>query len=215
MNKMTLYHGTSSNRLDAILRDGILPQKEDYGNWGNTVPSKNGLIYLSECYALHFAGAACNNWGGVPVVFMVDIPFERLYPDEDGLAQYYVMEHGGDLMEVTRNLNPLNLKYLTKQSLNLIGNCSCTNVWKTEIIAYVRFHEAGSLIRYTDASISILNYHVLGRYYRDMHRWLFDPTKSFPSRLAPFNMKSEYEDKFIREMNKRKDFDLVQLDKET
>ncbi len=81
---MKLYHGTSSDHLDSILKHGLQPRGQKKGNW-KEFPSRPDMVYLTTTFAPYFATMS----GGNPLI--VEIDLEQLdkcflYPDEDYIS---------------------------------------------------------------------------------------------------------------------------------
>jgi hypothetical protein len=60
---ITLYQGTTSNRLNSILREGILPRKEtgiDNWNWDGDKSSIENEVYMTNKWHYFYA---FNSWG--------------------------------------------------------------------------------------------------------------------------------------------------------
>lgn len=79
-----MYHGTSSELLPAILRDGLLPipprkrQRSATGGWVYLTPNRTGM-----CSAENYAHEAAYAFGGDAVILRVIVPWQDLAPDLD------------------------------------------------------------------------------------------------------------------------------------
>jgi len=67
---MRICHGTSSIHLESILREGLKPRGTKASNW--KAASHADLVYLSQAYALHYAGNAVDKEGGNIVLVEID-----------------------------------------------------------------------------------------------------------------------------------------------
>jgi hypothetical protein len=184
----TLLHGTSTAAIDAMLRDGILPRgKTGRDNYRHSVGSNPRSVYLSTCYALHFAYNAAGP-GADPVVVEVDVAslpegagkWHALHADEDALEQ---ANRGRDDLPADWNMKRRTTWYRQRahmyraiDSLNVMGTC-----------AYRGTIPAGAILRYCivprdrvmrlilaafDPLICIDNFRIIGERHAQFHRWL-------------------------------------------
>src|SRR5438552_677016 len=91
-----LYHGTSSQHLEAILRNGIEPRavRGAPSNW-QELPSHPEMVYLTTTYPGYYAAA---NLEPTDSLLLVEVEVARLdsklfYPDEDYLG-HLLVQHG-------------------------------------------------------------------------------------------------------------------------
>ncbi len=85
---MKLYHGTSKQALEGILKEGILPRKEGVCNW-EKYPSSPKMVYLTVAYPFYFGLVHASKSEEI-VVLEIDsdlLATSKLYPDEDYLSQ--------------------------------------------------------------------------------------------------------------------------------
>ena len=86
---MDLYHGTSTEHLDVILRDGLLPRAKTKhsGNWEGRIQSKSEFVYLTTASPVYYAYAAAAERDDEDLVVIQVDPFNlELFPDEDFIA---------------------------------------------------------------------------------------------------------------------------------
>lgn len=185
-----LYHGTSYKHLQDILKHGIKPRGDSsVGNWDHSCHSNAQAVYLTNAYALYFAGAALKEDAptGTPLVVLeVDealLDSSRLHADEDALEQ---MGRGRDGLPKSWTMKRRNEYYKKKMtdyshtlSLQALGNCTYFGTVPCEAIKRVAIVEqqvySEMMLRGYDPVISIMNYRLLGDRYRDASKWLFDP----------------------------------------
>lgn len=190
---MKLYHGTSERHLESILRDGIHPRSKRKGNWTHTVNSANGVVYLTNAYAIFFAECAVKG-DERGVVLEIDTnklsPFD-LVPDEDALAQAF--RHNApdrvptsqwlelDLIGKTKWFRKKIKNYadgeMWKRSIEYLGNCGHLGIIPPHAITrYAIIGDGAHTTRMAgmDPTISAMNYYMVGCKYRNMLRWLFN-----------------------------------------
>ncbi len=191
---MILYHGTSSKKLNSILKRGLRPRglsRKDAG-WGN-YPSAIDRIYITDCYAFFFSFNAASIFKGDPIVFEIEIPeddemvMKKLVPDEDALAQSNCKDmpwlDSLSLVERTKywQLEAPRFPQLAIPSLEALGTCAIMGSipWKTEgrkgkhwgITKYVNVPDDFCL-RF-DPTISLLNHKVMGeRYHKALKQFV-------------------------------------------
>lgn len=194
---MKLYHGTSEANLDAILRDGIVPRglRNKNGNWEHTVESNPEVVYLTNCYAAYFAlNASATDAGdhfemtrGLILEIDTDLVDDWfLVPDED------VMEQAGrdrdDLPgEWTMEERTVFYRKQLKEhfgrgtwqaSIDGMGTCGHWGTVPPEAITryvVIDWKALPVVVRELalDPCITLMNYHVLSKKYRDVTAWLF------------------------------------------
>jgi hypothetical protein len=195
---MKLYHGTSADRIDRILEEGLLPRElsKEQTNFADA-PSHEGCVYLSHCYAPYFASVATAENAGRKAGLLdklkkarsrfalieVDVRRNRLRPDEDFLEQ---------ATRDTQNMPPGTMlgrtmwfrerlerySHLWVESLSHLGTVAHHGaITPDEITRVVEFDprtnaQVASLC--ADPSISLLNHHVLARKYETLTKWFFE-----------------------------------------
>jgi len=183
---MKLYHGTSYQNMDRILKNGIIPRTNINGNWEEH-PSRDGHVYLTTSYPFYFAYvAAANKDAAISVVFEIDtdrLDYNNFYPDEDFIYEVVKKEHPEILhKDIKDNLE--DYKYNWEVSLRHLGNCSyegkipLTSISRYCIVDYKK--RAVLAMQIMDPSISILNYKYRGEYYRNLVSWFFGDRKEHP-----------------------------------
>lgn len=134
---MNLIHLTSERWLASIQESGIQPGDVcGHGNW--TLASRPGLVYLTDCHAVHYMMAAANHDSGhAPALIEVEVSRKHLLPDEDYLGQVEWRRTGGDpqgrataavrraehrrLLDITSRLDPREHRHLWRDSLGRLG----------------------------------------------------------------------------------------------
>lgn len=105
---VTLYHGTSSNRLNLILREGILPRKDTgIDNWkgdGEEKSSIDNVVYMTNkwhyFYATNTVWVVANETGSYigeygiiyPCYIECKVPKSLLVMDEDFIKTRYMIK---------------------------------------------------------------------------------------------------------------------------
>lgn len=180
---MHLYHGTSAQHLDAILREGLKPRGRAKGNWKHTIESNPKAVYLTDAYPFHFAEQAAK--GEPLVVFEIDtdelMPW-LFAPDEDFLEQITREQKNwvhvkGDFITRTRWFRKRALKEFQeywKLSLKGMGTCTYYGPIPARSITRYAVVDSKAPIRWlSDPTVSPLNYLILGGFYRDLTRKIF------------------------------------------
>lgn len=177
-----LYHGTSERHLATVLKDGVRPRGKARGNWQHTILSNRNAVYLTIAYPLHYALAASR---GNERLAVLEINVHRLNPfaftpDEDFLEQATRTDpefaHAGGTMAARtkwfrRRLNDYSHHW--ELSLKGLGNCCYHGDIPAEAISRVALLNSGNVLLFSDPTISLLNYRLLGPYYRSLARALF------------------------------------------
>jgi hypothetical protein len=193
---MKLYHGTNGGYLGHILKAGIRPRGPNgRTNWKESVESNPRCVYLTDCYAPHFAMNAAR--GKVPSCAIVEIDTDRLdpgnlYPDEDFLEQIGRDVDGvpGTMAQRTRFYRRQQFTYdwpcsmvdgsvstWWRASLHHLGTCSHRGVIPASAItrAVSWPHEPNVWLGLIwDCSISLLNRQHVGERYQRLTRKLFE-----------------------------------------
>lgn len=163
---VTLYHGTSSRYLEAILREGLRPRSvTGVRNHWKEFPSRPGLVYLTSAYPVYFAVTAADE-GGVPVILKVEVNEEALYPDEDYLVILAAEQSGEELSEIHHLFDPTEYKEMWNLSLGHAG-LACTPEIKADAILDHRVLGNPRLMELSgaDAVPNYINYAVMGTHY--------------------------------------------------
>lgn len=90
-----LYHGTSEEHLDSILKNGLQPRGDRHSNWEGQ-PSRTDCVYLTTNQGFGAARSTSNSSRivvfEIPLIF---IPFDEFLPDEDFIADYRAGNEAG------------------------------------------------------------------------------------------------------------------------
>ncbi|ABS17477.1 hypothetical protein [Brucella anthropi] len=179
---MRICHGTSSIHLDSILREGLKPRGQKPSNW--QASSHADLVYLSQAYALHYAGNAADKEGGDILLVEIDTDLlpasSSMLADEDAILSALSMgiierpsfaNYDPDLALhdvaelITADLDKFaEIGADAEWSLSVIGNCTHHGVIPpdaiTRIVSYSA--EANWWIGFNDPVIAIPNFRYLG-----------------------------------------------------
>lgn len=178
---MILYHGTSEEHLEKIKFKGLQPRDETgISNWDDTIKSKSNLIYLTDCYAIHFACASVKEKSKSNlIVIKVEIDEEDLLPDEDFIAQVMVLQGSEiDLFELTERIDPFAYKHHALDSLNGLGTVAIEEVRPEQIIDFRVVTK--EVWMGSDPSISLMNHSLCSRYYEKLNQYLFGEIDELP-----------------------------------
>lgn len=185
-----LYHGTRAGALPSILAHGLRPRRDRgaAGNWKHSVESNSRAVYLTDAYALHFATNALGARREDLLVLEIDfrtLDPARLAPDEDFLEQATRgrPEHAcaGATMKARtqwfrkRAHSDFSIYWL--ESLRGLGTCTYYGAIPPEAIhRWARLPCAHPLVRMSDPTITLMNYAIMGEYYRRLTQYIFgDP----------------------------------------
>jgi hypothetical protein len=202
-NRLTLYHGTSSAKLDSILKSGLKPQHKS--NWDGLIASKSGLVYLSDAYPLYFAQQACSVHGGNPAVIRVELPPNHpLYPDEDWVARQ--LHRQGEytnfsLDKLTFMVDPTELADHWQDSLKASGNVAAREIPPHMITGYVVIEEKDlgwTLSLGADATPTEMNHMFLGQAYIKALEVLFETNS--PEQAVEAWQRTVYPEEVMEEM---------------
>lgn len=184
-----LYHGTSSSRIDAIVKEGLKCRADlnGVGNWPEEIASAAHRVYLTNAYAPYYALAAAEADGSSHgVVVKLAIPHTMpMVADEDFLAQNKSVTRMHNLGHLTLKERVkfwskfsyqelLDMGLLGALSLAGMGTCAVIGSIPPERILGIRPITAEEWIRIGDPSITIANYKLLGEYYRNVSDALAD-----------------------------------------
>ncbi len=85
---MRLYHGTSERHLESIIANGIRPRCDQSSNW--VAESSDEAVYLTKCYAMHFAANARKSNDEKLIIIEIDTDLlpdpSLLLADEDAVT---------------------------------------------------------------------------------------------------------------------------------
>lgn len=183
---MILYHGTSEAALDEIRQHGVAPRGGDRkrNNWKHTIGSNPKAVYLSKCYALHFASQASNDKENAAII-EVDLDALnqwQLHADEDAIEQ---SNRGRDDLPKDWDIKRRTIYYRTRahhydyeQSLRVMGTCGHRGVVPVSALRRVAILTPQAVIKFIlqacDPLIAIINYQIMGKQHQKFHEWLFD-----------------------------------------
>ena len=187
-----LYHGTSLKALHSILSEG-LQTRDSHGHDSHWTDHESGSdrVYLTNAYAPFFAQVAGGEANALPVILEIDqskLEGWHMVPDEDFVEQVMRsqyesgqattwLEVGGSMERVTRHCRDMIEAYghLHEDSLKYLGTCAYMEDIPPECITGVLIVESGpaSLRAISDPSITLLNYQIMGSYYRNVTGYLF------------------------------------------
>ena len=162
---MILYHGTSPENADIIMKEGFKPRGETgKSNWDHTLPSQEDFIYLTIAYPFHFATAAST--GSIASVIQVEVDEDDFYPDEDFIRQGCKFDNEVEI-DITqyKNCGLLSMIHL--------GNCAVLPE-AIKVIGRKDF-KVSDMIYYSDPTISLMNFKIMSEYYKELtKRWWND-----------------------------------------
>lgn len=141
---MRLYHGTTDRHLPSILKDGLRPRGEQESNW--TAASNHEAVYLTKCYALHFAANSRKSKHEKLVIIEIDTDLlpdaSLLLADEDAVTFAW---QDGALPEFDEE-KQLAFKPLVEQAAYFAGHLKsyaeigCTAGWSLSILGNCTYH---------------------------------------------------------------------------
>lgn len=181
---MKLYHGTSRRALSKILAEGIRPRGKRKGNWTQSVESNPRCVYLTNAYPLYFAINVAKDLSDVAIVEVDSerLRFMNLLPDEDAIEQTNrgqdELPKDWDIIKRTRHYRK-RMPYYAGQwpmSINALGTCCYQGTVPTSAITRVAELDlkANMKMRWaSDPSISLINYRIMGGFYRQLVRHIF------------------------------------------
>lgn len=178
---ITLYHGTSTKYLQAIISSGLMPRYESESNWENA-PSRKDMVYLTNSYAPYFAQQSVPVGSEYqPVVFKVQLSDKicdkRLYPDEDyleqiarnhpeGLPQEYLSMDMKQRTEFFRERLE-HYKIMYANSIQGLGTCAYKGVIPPKFITSYTILDADRILEYSDPTITLMNQRLLADKYQN------------------------------------------------
>jgi len=181
-----LYHGTHSGALPSIRAAGLRPRATRRGNWSHSVESNSRAVYLTDAYPLYFAThAASDRKDRKPMILEIAVDAlnqSRLAPDEDFLEQgsrtlIEVGPRGVDMAERTRWFRRRALSdfsHLWRDSIAHLGTCAYYGTIPPEAITrWAIIPPRHKIIFMCDPIISLMNYKILGEYYRALTGRIF------------------------------------------
>lgn len=179
LNRTRLYHGTSREMLDRILVEGIRPRGELPGNFGHSVASHPGAVYLTDTYPTYFAVGSGRSAGAIIEIDVDALDAGRLRADEDYLAS--TTSGGPSRSNVRRHRDQLvDVLSSWQDSLSGLGTCAYLGtipVTAITRVAIIDFDKApGLACAGADMSISLANFQMCGFDHRAMLAWILgDP----------------------------------------
>ncbi len=179
----TLAHGTRPFVAKRASRHGLKPRGLYRGSaWD--IASRHDSVYLTDSYAFHYAKNATRETDvGLVEVDPTMLMQERFIADEDAIAQCMNPDDGLSLKQRTLKVRP-NLEQWAMQgygaawSLGTLGNCAhigaippgaVKRVVLLKSVCGVGRH-TWFFIQLFDPVVSVLNYRILGPYYRELQK---------------------------------------------
>lgn len=180
---MILYHGTSSQHLEAIRRSGLQSRRitKRRSNWKGSIKSKLGFVYLTDAYPVYFAMNPALGTSGKRsdiLILKVEVEESQLYPDEDFIAWEIARQSDGlSIRELIAEIDPADYQEHWRDSLELNGNVctpgvSAEKILDHRIIAADNYKLLMSIGG--DAMPTPLNYQFMGSNYRQCIEALFE-----------------------------------------
>lgn len=176
---MILYHGTSTEHLDDILKNGLQPRliTGQKSNWEGGIQSKPDFVYLSDAYPVYFASSALSDETCHPVVLKVEVQPEALFPDEDFVAYQLTRKNDSEWQNTIAKVDPADYQHLWKESLRLNGNVCTPAVPPASILEHrvLPMPDYASLLLKigADSQPTPINFAFKGHYYRDCTAAIF------------------------------------------
>jgi hypothetical protein len=184
-----LYHGTTERLVPEILKSGIKPRGKSSGNWTHSVESNPDAVYLTNAYALYFAGNAAKEKERLAVVEIdsTKLNLFLLSPDEDFLEQASRKQNEPGLAPTNKSMKYRTRWYRRRladfwtmwmSSLENLGTCTYRGIIPAAAItriAYIDHETYMQLIMYggIDPMINLMNYKLMGTRYRNSIKRLF------------------------------------------
>lgn len=194
---MKIYHGTAERHLGSILANGLRPRiLSGESNWTHSIESNPDTVYLTTSYALYFALSALDtddleNDRAVVLEIETDgLDSSLLVPDEDALEQ---IDRG--MTQISREQMVARTRRFRDQvrsfssrgydwewSLKKLGTCGYQGVISPDQISRVALIDIAksSELAYVfyDASLTVMNHHILGGRNLVIHQSIFGDTHS-------------------------------------
>lgn len=156
--KIELYHGTSKENADLILKEGFKDRVEaNKRNWDGRILSQAGFVYLSRVYPFFYGSNASPDNEKEASVLKVVVDTKNLYPDED------VLRHAG----IEGDIDLEDYKHHGKLSLKALGNIAVRPEHIEKILGRKDFN-VFEMAMYSDPSMSPINYKIMGGYYKKL-----------------------------------------------
>jgi hypothetical protein len=179
-----LYHGTTTRRLRAILRHGLVPRGTRKSLW-DAHPSRPDHVYLTTAYGIYYAKCAASTKTDHAALIRIDVDKldpGRLYADEDALeqanrkddtARWPTLAERTAFYRDTWDIHPVARNW--QGSLTVLGNCSHHGPIPVDAISGIAIVERNSLLWHLcDPTITTANFHLLDGYYRALSAFPFD-----------------------------------------
>ncbi len=176
--KAILYHGTSPDNADRIMRDGFKDRsRSGVSNWEGKVRSLKDHIYLTRAYPFYFASCATKK-GDTASVIKVEVDVDDLYPDEDFL------KYAG-IPEKEYRINIDGYRHVAMLSLKKLDNASIRAGAPIKVLGRKDF-SLKQMFWHSDPTITLMNSSILGDYYRRLTDawWNGDPNWEETERFA-------------------------------
>lgn len=176
-----IFHGTSTQYLDAILANGLTPRpRHAQGNFP-TIPSQPGYVYLTTTWAIWYAISAREGEYD-PCVIEIDLSKLnacQLYPDEDYLRQQsvdYRKRRGNKPADWTGKLKTSQRYW--QRSLEKLGNVAYKATVPPDAITRSAIISDDRCPRFLMSSytcaVNIGMYPIVGEMLRNMIHSIFD-----------------------------------------
>ena len=189
---MKIYHGTSANNLESILKAGIRPRSvtNKETNFPNC-PSHENYVHLTKVYAAYFGYNACENGEDV-CIFEVDLNCldkDFVCPDQDFIGTVLAHQNNTDLIETTLSVEPYFYRQYLQESLDNLGTCCYMGEVPIEAItryALINQKKNAQLLSIAmQPTITVINYKICGNYYQNLTQHIFDgiPLKTMQDAL--------------------------------